>query len=287
MAVAQAPARVDIARTDARTKIFNRVCAGVLIAFAVVWLVPIAWALDTAFKPNEETTATRWLIDNPTFDAFGRVLRDTDILRWFGSSVVVATITSFGVVLVASMAGFALSRMRFRYRNVIFFLVLAGIMIPGQVLIVPQFREMDSLGILNTFWAVSAPQIPTAIAVFIFKQFFDGLPRELDEVARVDGAGFWRIYRQVILPLSRPAVSAVVIFAFVQSWNDLLWPLLVLSNPDIMTIPVGLATVQGSFGIRYADVMASAVLGAIPLVAVFLLFQRNIVEGIAGTGLKG
>ncbi|GLY96145.1 carbohydrate ABC transporter permease [Actinoplanes sp. NBRC 103695] len=279
--------RADIARADSRTKIFNRVCAGVLIAFALIWLIPIAWALDTAFKPNEETTATRWLIDNPTFDAFGRVLRDTDILRWFGSSLIIATITALGVVIVASMAGFALSRMRFKYRNVVFWLVLAGIMIPGQVLIVPQFREMDSLGILNTFWAVSAPQIPTAIAVFIFKQFFDGLPRELDEVARVDGAGFWRIYRGVIMPLSRPAISAVVIFAFVQSWNDLLWPLLVLSNPDIMTIPVGLATVQGSFGIRYADVMASAVLGAIPLVAVFLLFQKNIVEGIAGTGLKG
>jgi multiple sugar transport system permease protein len=160
-------------------------------------------------------------------------------------------------------------------------------MIPGQVLIVPQFREFDSLHLLNTFWAVSLPQIPTAIAVFIFKQFFDGLPRELDEVARVDGANVWRIYRRIIMPLARPAVAAVVIFAFVQSWNDLLWPLLVLSNPDIMTIPVGLATVQGSFGIRYADTMASTILGAIPLVAVFLLFQRNIVEGIAGTGLKG
>ena len=279
---------VDVAgRVESRTKLFNRICAGVLIAFALIWLIPIAWAIDTAIKPNEETTTTTWLINNPTFDAFGRVLRDTDILRWFGSSLVIATITALGTVIVASMAGFALSRMRFRYRNVIFWVVLAGIMIPGQVLIVPQFREMDSFGLLNTFWAVSAPQIPTAVAVFIFKQFFDGLPRELDEVARMDGAGFWRIYRTVIMPLARPAVAAVIIFAFVQSWNDLLWPLLVLSNPDIMTIPVGLATVQGSFGIRYADTMASAVLGAVPLVAVFLLFQRNIVEGIAGTGLKG
>jgi multiple sugar transport system permease protein len=155
------------------------------------------------------------------------------------------------------------------------------------VLIVPQFREMDALGLLNTFWAVSLPQIPTAVAVFIFKQFFDGLPRELEEVARMDGAGWLRIYRRIIMPLARPAVSAVAIFAFVSSWNDLLWPLLVLSNPDTMTIPVGLATVQGTFGIRYADTMASAILGAIPLVAVFLLFQRNIVEGIAGSGLKG
>ena len=178
--------------------------------------------------------------------------------------------------------------MRFRYRNVVFWVVLAGIMIPGQVLIVPQFREIDALGLLNTYWAVSLPQIPTAIAVFIFKQFFDGLPRELEEVARLDGASFLRIYRRIIMPLARPGRRrGGDLHLRLQSWNNLLWPLLVLSNPDIMTIPVGLATVQGSFGIRYADTMASAVLGAVPLVAVFLLFQRHIVEGIAGTGLKG
>jgi multiple sugar transport system permease protein len=292
MAVAEAPmrkapGRIDVSRVESRTKLFNRVCVGVLIAFAIIWIAPVAWALDTALKPNAETTKTTWLIQNPTFDAFGRVLHDTDILRWFGSSLIISTITAVGTVLVASLAGFGLSRLKFRYSNLVFWVVLAGIMIPGQVLIVPQFREFDSLHLLNTFWAVSLPQIPTAIAVFIFKQFFDGLPRELDEVARVDGANVWRIYRRIIMPLARPAVAAVVIFAFVQSWNDLLWPLLVLSNPDIMTIPVGLATVQGSFGIRYADTMASTILGAIPLVAVFLMFQRNIVEGIAGTGLKG
>lgn len=280
-------ATVTAERVERRTKLFNRICAGVLIAFALLWLVPLAWALDTALKPNAETTETTWMIDDPTLGAFVRTLEETDILRWFGSSLIISTITAAGTVLVASLAAFALSRMRFRYRNVVFWVVLAGIMIPGQVLIVPQFREFDALGLLNTYWAVSLPQIPTAIAVFIFKQFFDGLPRDLEEAARIDGAGWFKVYRRVIMPLARPAIAAVAIFTFVQSWNDLLWPLLVLSNPDIMTIPVGLATVQGSFGIRYADTMASAILGAIPLVAVFLLFQRNIVEGIAGTGLKG
>ena len=274
-------------RAQTRVKLFNRICVGVLIAFALLWLVPLAWALDTALKPNAETTRTTWAIADPTVDAFSRVLRDTDILTWFGSSLFISTLTAVGTVLVASLAAYALSRMRFRYRTAVFWAVLAGIMIPGQVLIVPWFREFDALGLLNTWWAVSLPQIPTAIAVFIFKQFFDGLPRELEEVARMDGAGYLRIYRKIIMPLARPAVAAVAIFTFVGSWNDLLWPLLVLSNPDIMTMPVGLATVQGAFGIRYADTMASAILGAIPLVAVFLLFQRHIVEGIAGSGLKG
>ena len=280
-------AGVTQAKIDQRQKLFNRICFGVLIAFALLWLVPLAWAVDTALKPNAETTRTTWLIDNPTFAAFQRVLDDTAILNWFGASLITATMTAVGTVITASLAAFAVSRLRFRYRNLVFWVILAGIMIPGQVLIVPQFREMDALGLLNTYWAVSLPQIPTAIAIFIFKQFFDGLPRDLEEAARIDGAGWFRIYRRVVMPLARPAVAAVAIFTFVTSWNDLLWPLLVLTNPDLMTVPVGLATVQGAFGIRYADTMASAVLGAIPLVAVFLLFQRNIVEGIAGTGLKG
>jgi len=278
---------VTVGQVTSRTKLFNRICIGVLIAFAIVWLIPLLWALDTALKPNAETTTTTWLIENPTFAAFTRTLQDTDILRWYAASFITATMTAVFTVITASMAAYALSQLHFRYKNAIFWFILAGLMIPGQVLIVPQFREFESIGLLNTFWAVVLPQVPTAVAVFIFKQFFDGLPRDLNEAARVDGAGYWRIYRTIIMPLTRPAVSAVAIFTFVQAWNNLLWPLLVLTNPKLMTIPVGLATVQGQFGIRYADTMASAILGALPLIAVFLLFQRNIVEGIAGTGLKG
>ena len=287
IAAPHAPGGITMERIHRREKLFNRICAGVLIAFALVWLVPLAWALDTALKPNAETTKTTWLIDNPTFDAFTRTLRETDMLSWYGASFIISSLTALGTVIAASMAAFAISRLRFRYKNLVFWVILAGIMIPGQVLIVPWFREFDALRLLNTYWAVILPQIPAAIGVFIFKQFFDGLPRDLEEAARMDGASFFRVYRRIVMPLARPAVAAVAIFTFVTTWNDLLWPLLVLSNPDLMTVPVGLATVQGAFGIRYADTMASAILGAIPLVAVFLLFQRNIVQGIAGSGLKG
>jgi multiple sugar transport system permease protein len=281
------PTPADLSTYDKRLKLFNRCCAGVLIAFALIWLVPIAWAVDTALKPNAETTKTTWLIDNPTLGSFKALLQQGDVLNWYAASIITATVTALATVLTASMAAFALSRMRFRYRQVAFWFILIGIMIPNQVLIVPQFRELGGANMLNTYWAVILPQIPTAIAVFIFKQFFDGLPKDLDEAARMDGAGYFRTYRQIVMPLSRPVVSAVFIFTFVWTWNNLLWPLLVLTNPKLMTIPVGLATVQGSYGIRYADTMASAILGALPLVLVFLLFQRRIVEGIAGTGLKG
>jgi multiple sugar transport system permease protein len=272
---------------DRRVKLFNGICAGVLIAFALLWLVPIAWTIDTALKPNAETTNPTWAIQDPTFASFRALLATGDIWNWYASSFITSTMTAAGAVLFGSMAAFALSRMRFRFRWLLFWFILIGIMIPQQVLIVPQFKEIAALHLLNTYWAVILPQVPAAIAVFIFKQFFDGIPRDLDEAARVDGAGFFRTYWRVIMPLSRPVVSAVAIFTFVWSWNNLLWPLLVLSNPKLMTIPVGLATVQGSYGIRYADTMASAILGALPLVVIFLLFQRRIVEGIAGTGLKG
>nr|WP_296075537.1 carbohydrate ABC transporter permease [uncultured Actinoplanes sp.] len=278
---------VTQASIERRTRLFNRICAGVLIAFALLWLVPVLWTVDTALKPNAETTETSWLIHNPTLASFTTLLKQGSIWNWYATSFITSALTAAATVLVASMAAFALSRMRFRYRWPIFWFVLIGIMIPQQVLIVPQFREFGALHLLNTYWAVILPQIPAAIAVFIFKQFFDGLPRDLDEAARVDGAGFFRTYWRVVMPLSRPVVSAVGIFTFVWSWNNLLWPLLVMSNPKLMTIPVGLATVQGTYGIRYADTMASAILGALPLVLLFVFFQRRIVEGIAGTGLKG
>jgi multiple sugar transport system permease protein len=271
------------------SRLFNRVCTGVMIAFAVIWLIPLLWAVDTALKPNGETAAlpVTWWIHHPTLGSFKSILTQGDIWHWYASSLITSALTVLLTVVTASFAAFALSRLNFRYRGATLGFILAGILIPSQVLIVPLFKEMGALHLLNTYWAVVLPQVPTAIAVFVFKQFFDGLPVELEEAARIDGASTWRVYRTVAMPLTRPAVAAVSIFTFIWSWNNLLWPLLVLSNPKLMTIPVGLATVQGNFGIRYADTMAAALLGALPLVALFLFFQRQIVEGVAGTGLKG
>jgi multiple sugar transport system permease protein len=189
---------------DRRIKLFNGICAGVLIAFALLWLVPIAWTIDTALKPNAETTNPTWAIDNPTLASFRTLLAQGDIWNWYASSFITSTVTAAGAVLTGSMAAFALSRMRFRFRWLVFWFILVGIMIPQQVLIVPQFKEIAGLHLLNTYWAVILPQIPAAIAVFIFKQFFDGIPRDLDEAARVDGAGFFRTYWRVIMPLRRP-----------------------------------------------------------------------------------
>ena len=276
-------------RVVSGSKLFNRVCMGVMIAFSIIWLIPLFWAIDTSLKPNGETAdlPVTWWIKHPTLDSYRSILAQGDIWRWYASSLITSALTVILTVITASMAAFALSRLNFRFRGAALGFILVGILIPIQVLIVPLFREVGGLGLLNTYWAVILPQVPTAIAVFVFKQFMDGLPRELEEAARMDGASTWWLYRGLALPLIRPAIAAVSIFTFIWSWNNLLWPLLVLSNPKLMTIPVGLATVQGNFGIRYADTMAAALLGALPLIALFLFFQRQIVEGVAGTGLKG
>jgi multiple sugar transport system permease protein len=269
---------------------FSIVSAVVLVVFSIVWLIPSLFALKTSLTDNGVAAlgATNILQSwNPTLHSFASYFQAGDIWNWYLASAITSVVTAVLTVLFGSMAAFALSRLKFRGQNVVLLLILLGIMIPTQVLIVPIFQELGAVNLLNTYWSVIFPQVPAVIAVFIFKQFFDGIPRELEEAARIDGAGLWKVYWSVVMPLSRPVIAAVTILTFVGVWNNLLLPLFVLSNPNLMTIPVGLATVQGSFGLRYADIQAGALLAALPLIVLYLAFQRQIVEGVTGSGLKG
>jgi multiple sugar transport system permease protein len=282
------PARPTGAGISGRT--FTIITWVVLGVFAVIWLIPSLFALKTSLTDNGVAAlGAREILSDwfPTLHSYSTLFGAGDIWNWYIASGVTGVITTVLTVLLSSMAAFALSRMRFRGRTTAMLLILLGIMIPSQVLIVPIFEMLGAVNLLNTYWAVIFPQVPAVISVFIFKQFFDGIPRELEEAARIDGAGLWKIYWSVIMPLSRPVIAAVAILTFVGVWNNLLLPLFVLTNPNLMTIPVGLATVQGSFGQRFADIQAGAVLAALPLVLLYLVFQRQIVEGVAGTGLKG
>ncbi|PZE26021.1 MULTISPECIES: carbohydrate ABC transporter permease [unclassified Curtobacterium] len=286
---AAAPAQ-NATRIGVSGRTFNIVAGIVLTVFAIIWLIPSLFALKTSLSDNGTAALgagailSHW---NPTLHSYASLFQAGDIWNWYLASGITSVITAILTVLFASMAAFALSRLNFPGQNLAFLLIILGIMIPGQVLIVPIFQELGAVSLLNTYWSVIFPQVPAVIAVFIFKQFFDGIPRELEEAARIDGAGLWKVYWSVIMPLSRPVIAAVVILTFVGVWNNLLLPLFVLSNPNLMTIPVGLATVQGSFGQRYADIQAGAILAALPLIILYLIFQRQIVEGVTGSGLKG
>jgi multiple sugar transport system permease protein len=273
---------------DWRVRYFNWFCLSVLVVFGAIWLIPLLFALDTSLKPDAAITLdpTTWWSSSWTLHAYNQVASFTDIGSWYLNSFVIATLSSIFAVVACSMAGFAIARTRFTGRRVIYGLIAVGLLIPSQVLIVPMFAEFNFAHLLNTYWVQVLPAISVPIAVFIFVSFFNGIPDSLAESARVDGASWWHIYRRIYMPLTRPAISAVFIFTFVWKWNDFLWPLLTLTSTKTMTLPVGLSQVSSGYGIQYAEQMASAVLGALPLIVVFLLFQRRIVEGIATTGIK-
>jgi len=275
-------------RRDWRSRLFGRAVTGVVIALALIWLVPVAWTLDTSVKSENATIIipATWAIPKLTFGAYGAVFSASDLGRWYLNSAIVAIVVTVLTVVTASMAGYTLSRRHFRGKAFFYAAILAGIMIPPQALIVPLFREFQTVHLINTYWALTLPQVPAPIAVFIFKKFFDGVPISLEQAAEVDGAGWWTAYWRIALPLARPAAAAVSIFTFVWTWNNFLWPFLAATSQTMMTIPAGIGTVVSGVGIINALQMASAVLGALPLVFVFLLAQRQIVEGVAGTGLK-
>jgi len=260
----------------------------VALLFAFVWLLPLAWALATALKPDAETTVTpvSWFGTTVTLDAFSSGFSSGDIWKWYFNSALVSTVVTLLTVFLGSMAAFAFSRVSFRGREILYFLIGAGLIVPFQALIVPLFEELQTFGMVDTYWGMILPQVVAPIAVLVFKRFFDGIPKELEESARLDGAGAWRIYWQIWMPLAKPATAAVAIFTFVTSWNNFLWPFIITSAGSLQTIPVGLATVQSFYGAQYAQVMALSLVGALPLFIAFVLFQRQIVEGISSTGSK-
>ncbi|MGY1601626.1 carbohydrate ABC transporter permease [Geodermatophilus sp. SYSU D00815] len=284
------PARPSRRRADPDQagKLFNRLAATCVTLFALIWLVPFFWALITSLRPNEEIAAnptTPWS-SNWTFDAYSFAWNSNPLGWWYVNSFIISTLTVVFTVVVCSMAAFALVHLNFRAKYAVFGLILAGLMIPTEALVLPQFLEFRALNLLGTYWAIILPAVALPVAVFVFHSFIKAIPVALIEAARLDGASWWRVYYQITMPLCRPAISAVAILTFITSWNAFLWPLLVLTQTKSQTIPVGLSSLVGGAAIQYAETMASAVLGILPLLAVFLLLQRQIAQGVASTGIK-
>lgn len=265
------------------------VAFAVLALMAVGWLMPFLWALATAFKTEEDAASDRsWIgSEGPTTDAFGAMLSNGNVWIWAFNSLWTSLVITLLTVAISALAAYAFSRMRFTGRRWLFAVIVAAIIIPPQVLIIPLFYEMLAFNMVDTPWGLMLPQIVAPAMVFILKQFFDGVPVELEDAARVDGAGRLRVFWSIVLPLSRPVMAAVAIFVFIGAWNNFLWPFLVINDTNLMTLPTGLQTVIDAHGVQYAQTMAQAVLAATPLIVVFLFFQRQIVKGVATTGFGG
>lgn len=259
-------------------------------AMALIWLYPLLWAIDTSLKQEFQTIepVPTWLLKPPTIVAYAKVLFSGGLVRWYGNSLLVSGVVTLASITLSALAAYAFSQLRFPGRMALFGLFIASIMVPFESLVIPLYQQMNLLGLINTYPGIILPQLTTPLAIFIFKRFFDQIPHEFREAAVLDGAREFQILYHVYLPISTGIVFAVGIVIFIASWNNFLWPLMVISSPRMMTIPVGLTQVQSEFGIHNASNMALAVLGGLPVALLYLIFQRRVSEGfLAATGLKG
>ncbi|GGO60972.1 sugar ABC transporter permease [Microbacterium nanhaiense] len=261
-----------------------------LLVLAIGWLLPFLWAVATAFKTETDAASgdTGWIgPSGPTIDAFVSILSQGNVYIWAWNSLWTSAAVTIITVAISALAAYAFSRIDFSGRRWLFAVIIAAIVVPPQVLIIPLFYEMLAFNMVDTHWGLILPQVIAPAMVFILKKFFDQVPIELEDAARVDGAGRFRVFWSIALPLSRPILASVAIFVFIGAWNNFLWPFLVINDTTLMTLPVGLQTVISAYGVQYAQVMAQAVLAALPLIVVFMIFQKQIVKGVATSGFGG
>ena len=267
-----------------------------MVSGAILWLLPAVWVLVTSLKLTENIIRVppEWIPWPATLVHYSEVLfsssRTARIGRAFLNSAIISVGTVILVVLTSAMAAYPLARMRFRGRNLIFAVLVGSLMIPNAVVLVPQYILTQRLGWLSTYQGLIVPEaaMTFAFGVFLLRQFFLTMPAELEDAARIDGAGPWRIFTRILLPLSQPALGALAIFAFRSAWNDFLWPLIAVNKPEMFPLPVALALLRGAYSSEsYGPIMAGATLSALPLLVVFLVANRRIIEGTRVSGLKG
>jgi multiple sugar transport system permease protein len=258
----------------------------------LIFVLPWVWMAFSALKPSEEVTGVPptffpKVFTTKSFDTIFSSTGQTPVIRWFLNSMIAALATTALVLATAAPAAYALARMEFRGRRVLLGMVLATLFIPPIIFLPPTFLVVDTLGWLDKLPAVIFPMAASAFGVFFLRQFFLGLPQELEEAAILDGANSFQVFTKVILPLSRPALATLAVLTLLTNWNDFLWPIYVLFSPEHLTLSPGLALLQGASTTDYALIMAGAVVASIPVLIVFSFAQRFLIQGISRTGLKG
>ncbi len=267
----------------------SAVVTAITVAIAVVWVFPVYWALNTSLSVDTQTVKIPpvWVPSPPILDSFKYVIANTAIIRWYFNSVVTSLAIDVLVLFLTMMCAYALSQIAFRGRRALFVFFLAGFMIPGATNVVPLFMFLNRLNMVDTYLGVILPQLVYPIAVVVYKQFFDQMPQELGDAARMDGASDFRILFTIFLPLNLGITWALAIVLFLFAWNNFFWPFIIIASTPMMTIPVGITQVQSWYGIAYPRIMASAVLAALPTAILYLIFQRRVTQGVAITaGIK-
>jgi ABC-type glycerol-3-phosphate transport system permease component len=254
----------------------------------VLMLFPLYCMVIVALTPKDElfSGGTHLWPDQFTTVNFRNLFDQFPVTTWFTNSVLVASITTAISVTVNLLAGYAFAKLRFPGRGVLFVIILSTMMIPAQAIMIPQFQTVSRFGLVGTFWAVIIPSAATAFGIFLARQFFQSIPDELLEAAKVDGAGPMRIFLRIVLPLCKPLIAVMILLAFMGQWNDFLWPLITLKDANLYTLPVSMRFLQGQYDANYGGLMAMALLTCLPLVVMFLMLQRYFVQGLARTGIK-
>jgi alpha-1,4-digalacturonate transport system permease protein len=275
--------------TNRRQQILQVLHDAAAIIVCLVFLAPVLWALYSAFRPAADLFAfpPNFALNGFSLENFQAVFASGNVFQYAVNSLLVATISCLITVLASSMAGFALAKFKFPGRNLIFIVILATLLIPLQVLMVPVFLVLKTLGWINQLIGIIVPPAATPTGTFMMRQFIKGIPDELIDAARLDGASDWQIYRRVILPLCAPMAAALGIISFTWRWNDYLWPLIVVNNQDKFTLQLALANLVGTNTVEWGTLLAYAILVLVPVLVVFLLFQRLFLKGQFGAAVKG
>ncbi len=262
----------------------------ILSFLSILFLAPVYWMISTSFKTEADAIATpvQWWPANPTLDNYIAVLTSPDgnILRWTWNSLFVALTFTAIHVIVCALTAYPLARMNFKGRNAWFWIILSSMMIPGIVTLVPTYIMMLNFNWINSYHALIWPGISGVFGVFLLRQFFVAIPKELEEAATLDGASNFQILWRIILPLSVPSLVTLAVFAFMGSWNNFLWPLFTVTDVDKMTLPVGITTFSQRYTTEYGKLMASTTLAAVPALIAYLVAQRFLEAGLSTTGLK-
>ncbi|MDM7831621.1 carbohydrate ABC transporter permease [Cellulomonas edaphi] len=276
--------RPSVRRLTARGVLY-----AMLIALALVVVLPLLWMLVTSFKTDADAIRHPYSLPSPfSLDAYRTLAGGQQpILRWLWNSFAAATLQTLLILVTASMGAYALARMEFAGKRLVFGLIISTLLVPPVVFLIPNYLIVQNLGWLDTILAITVPGAAGAFGIFFLRQFFVGLPVEIEEAARIDGAGDVRIFLQIVLPLARPALATLAVLSFLNNWNDFLWPVYVLLSPENMTLQPGLSMLQGAYRTHFAIVMAAAVVASVPVLAVFAVAQRQIVDSVTGAAVKG
>jgi multiple sugar transport system permease protein len=274
--------QIDLAALRPARIIFHLV--GLILAFMAV--APLFWMLSMSFKGATEVFGVNLVPDRPTLDNFLYVFTQVDFLRYLWNSFFVAAMVTIIALFFHSMAGYALARLRFPGRDVIFLSMFATFLISQPVIIVPLFILARTLHLLDSYAGLIIPSIFNAFGIFLLRQFYLAVPRELEEAAVIDGAGYFRVYWSIILPLSRPILSALAILFFLANWNSFLWPLTIISDQNLWMVQVAIASFRQQYNASWNYIMAASTVVALPTVVMFVIFQKRIIESIKTSGIK-